>query len=129
MGLIKVHRITQQRKSILEIIYRLGHATLPEIQDNLTDKGENIALSTIYRSLETLENENVIRRIPSKYGQDFYEFYEQAKHDHFVCLKCGKIYDIPKKRTNVGFLAKEGKYVQEVVTTYYGICNDCHEDN
>lgn len=129
MGLIKVHRITQQRKSILEIIYRLGHATLPEIQDNLTDKGENIALSTIYRSLETLENENVIRRIPSKYGQDFYEFYEQAKHDHFVCVKCGKIYDIPKKRTNVGFLAKEGKYVQEVVTTYYGICNDCHEDN
>lgn len=129
MGLIKVHRITQQRKSILEIINRLGHATLPEIQDNLTDKGENIALSTIYRSLETLENENVIRRIPSKYGQDFYEFYEQAKHDHFVCLKCGKIYDIPKKRTNVGFLAKEGKYVQEVVTTYYGICNDCHEDN
>lgn len=129
MGLIKVHRITQQRKSILEIIYRLGHATLPEIQDNLTDKGENIALSTIYRSLETLENENVIRRIPSKYGQDFYEFYEQAKHDHFVCVKCGKIYDIPKKRTNVGFLAKEGKYVKEVVTTYYGICNDCHEDN
>lgn len=129
MGLIKVHRITQQRKSILEIINRLGHATLPEIQDNLTDKGENIALSTIYRSLETLENENVIRRIPSKYGQDFYEFYEQEKHDHFVCVKCGKIYDIPKKKTNVGFLAKEGKYVQEVVTTYYGICNDCHEDN
>ena len=124
-----MHRITQQRKSILEIINRLGHATLPEIQDNLVYKGENIALSTIYRSLETLEKENVIRRIPSKYGQDFYEFYEQAKHDHFVCLKCGKIYDIPKKRTSVGFLEKEGKYVQEVVTTYYGICNDCYEDN
>ena len=124
-----MHRITQQRKSILEIINRLGHATLPEIQDNLIYKGENIALSTIYRSLETLEKENVIRRIPSKYGQDFYEFYEQAKHDHFVCLKCGKIYDIPKKRTNVVFLEKEGKYVQEVVTTYYGICDDCHEDN
>lgn len=124
-----MHRITQQRKSILEIINRLGHATLPEIQDNLIYKGENIALSTIYRSLETLEKENVIRRIPSKYGQDFYEFYEQAKHDHFVCVKCGKIYDIPKKRANVGFLEKEGKYVQEVVTTYYGICNDCHEDN
>lgn len=102
---------------------------MPEIQDNLIYKGENVALSTIYRSLETLEKENVIRRIPSKYGQDFYEFYEQAKHDHFVCLKCGKIYDIPKKRTNIGFLEKEGKYVQEVVTTYYGICNDCHEDN
>lgn len=124
-----MHRITQQRKSILEIINRLGHATLPEIQDNLIYKGKNIALSTIYRSLETLEKENVIRRIPSKYGQDFYEFYEQAKHDHFVCLKCGKIYDIHKKRTSVGFLEKEGKYVQEVVTTYYGICNDCHEDN
>lgn len=124
-----MHRITQQRKSILEIINRLGHATLPEIQDNLIYKGENVALSTIYRSLETLEKENVIRRIPSKYGQDFYEFYEQAKHDHFVCLKCGKIYDISKKRTNVGFLEKEGKYVQEVVTTYYGICNDCNEDN
>lgn len=124
-----MHRITQQRKSILEIINRLGHATLPEIQDNLIYKGENVALSTIYRSLETLEKENVIRRIPSKYGQDFYEFYEQAKHDHFVCVKCGKIHDIPKKRTNVGFLEKEGKYVQEVVTTYYGICNDCHEDN
>ena len=65
-----MHRITQQRKSILEIINRLGHATLPEIQDNLVYKGENIALSTIYRSLETLEKENVIRRIPSKYGQD-----------------------------------------------------------
>ena len=124
-----MHRITQQRKSILEIINRLGHATLPEIQDNLIYNGENIALSTIYRSLETLEKENVIRRIPSKYGQDFYEFYEQTKHDHFVCLKCGKIYDIPKKRTNVKKKKKEGKYVQEVVTTYYGICDDCHEDN
>ncbi len=122
-----MQRITTQRKNILEIVKRLGHSTLSEIASTLRKDCPHAALSTVYRSLETLEKEKVIRRVPAKYGPDFYESYDQAKHDHFICLRCGKIYDIPKRRTKMTPLSKEGNYVQEVVTTYYGECRECVE--
>ncbi len=122
-----MQRNTSQRRNILEIIRQEGHATLPEIEEKLLASGEKMALSTIYRNLSKLESENIVRKIPIKSGDDFYEFYEQEKHDHFICLKCGKIVDIPKKKTNIKSLEKEGKSVEEVVTIYYGLCDDCNK--
>ena len=122
-------RLTTHRRNILNLINQYGHLTIPEIQKHLIDNNEKIALSTIYRSLNLLEDDHVVRRIQSKYGFDYYELYEQEAHDHFVCVKCWKIFDIPKKKINTNFLKEEGKLVDEIVTTYYGICNDCNLDN
>lgn len=120
-----MYRVTEQRKSIVDIIKRLGHSNLSEIYNELSKEYDKIALSTIYRSLESLEEQKVIRRLSSKYGEDFYEYFNQTKHDHFICSKCGKIYDIPKTKLSLKKLKENGFEVEESTTLIYGICKNC----
>ena len=122
-----MHRLTTQRKKIIDIVKMQGHSTLNEISQILVSQGEEIALSTVYRSLKSLEDMNLVKRIPSKYGQDFYEYFDQEKHDHFICLKCHKIYDIPKKTKKNPSLDGNGNLINEAITTYYGVCKKCLE--
>lgn len=119
-------RDTAQRRAIVEVIKSLGHATVPDIAEKLEENGENIALSTIYRSLESLEKQRIVRRISYKYGTDVFEDYEQETHDHFVCNHCHKIVDVSKNdELKKEKLDDSGNLIQSSITIYYGICKDC----
>lgn len=120
-----MQRITVQRKNILESIKKLGHSTIEDIDNELKKEGLTIALSTIYRSLIALEEANVIKRIPSKFGEDYYEISDQQRHDHFMCVKCHKVIDVPKRRISYSEIKKSGKLCLDDMTTYYGICEEC----
>lgn len=120
-----MQRITIQRKNILESIRKLGHSTIEDLENDLKKEGINIALSTIYRSLVALEEANVIKRIPSKFGEDYYEISDQEKHDHFMCIKCHKVIDVPKRRISYSEIRKTGNLCLDDMTTYYGVCEEC----
>ena len=72
----------------------------------------------------TTQRRNILEIIRQKGHATLPEIEEKL---HFICLKCGKIVDIPKKKTNIKSLEKEGKLVEEVVTIYYGLCDDCNK--
>lgn len=120
-----MYRVTSQRKYIAEAIKSLGHSTINEIADELDENGVSMALSTIYRSLESLEKQNIVRKVATKYGQDFYEMFDQPRHDHFVCSRCHKILDIPKENAEFEVKIIDGNLIRSSETLYYGLCKDC----
>jgi Fe2+ or Zn2+ uptake regulation protein len=46
-------------------------------------------------------------------------------HMHFVCKKCGEIYDFPIDKNLPESIKSEGFLVEPAHTVYHGICKNC----
>lgn len=118
-------RQTIQRKVILDVITHLGHSTLDEIVEEVSKELPNISLATIYRNLEVLEDEGLIKKIPTKFKASVYENAAQPVHDHFICEECLLIKDLPKSQDVDVQKSADGDLYLSEVKIYYGICKDC----
>lgn len=126
-------KFTHQRREIVKlIINEKKHLKAEDIYDNLRKEG--IGLATIYRNLELLKSEGILKEI--NHGK--YRYYEmkafglKSMHMHFKCEKCGKIIDIENK--NMIFEIErfkdiiESEYEVDIQDTSYifsGICKNC----
>ena len=83
---------TKQRQQVLALVKEQNKDfTAKNLYDN--SAGE-IGLTTIYRSLESLEKEGIILRISSDKHAARYQYIEPCERvDHFYlkCEKCGKM--------------------------------------
>ena len=57
----KGYRLTPQREFVLEAVTRLGHATPDEVLTAVREQSSAINISTVYRSLELLEDLGLVR--------------------------------------------------------------------
>ena len=115
-------RVTKQRNLILDIVNNSkNHLSAEEIHKESLKSIKNISLGTVYRNLNNLVNENLIKKIK------FEEFdrYDQIniKHNHMFCIKCHKIIDIFED-IKISLNNKFGK-VNDYEINFKGICNDC----
>lgn len=85
------YRITPQRQLVLDAINKLGHATPEELcaQVQLTAPGVN--LSTIYRTIEVLEEVGLVTHTHIGHGAPTYHSVEDDAHIHLVCDTCGSV--------------------------------------
>ena len=87
-------RNTTQRNLILDIINNsCEHLTAEEVYEIARKSISNISLGTVYRNLNILVELQKIRKIKTFDGKDHYDKLH-IKHNHFICLKCNKIFDI-----------------------------------
>lgn len=52
-------------------------------------KSQKINRVTIYRTLESLEQKNIIKRVDLRKGSAYYELV-QHHHHHIICTNCGR---------------------------------------
>ena len=121
-------RNTDQKRVVLQCIDCLGHATMEQVIENVHDVDSSISKSTIYRNVNVLLTENVIK----KFKMNQVEVYEtiKEKHYHFMCKECGHITDLNAKELDEGFgnlKEVEGNKIEEVEIYFSGICKDCLE--
>lgn len=116
-------RNTKQRTLVLEIINNsFEHPTAYMIYQKCLENLPNISLGTVYRNLNTLVELGKIQRLEIPGHIDRYDKMEC--HDHFVCLQCGKIYDL--KRSNISYQKMiDGHLIQACNIRYEGTCHDC----
>ena len=90
----KGFRLTPQRRLIVDVIHEAhGHLTAEEIIDYVQSRVEGVNKSTIYRTLELLEELGCVYR--SRLGDHFiYHHAEEGHHHHVVCHSCGKSVDL-----------------------------------
>jgi Fe2+ or Zn2+ uptake regulation protein len=86
-------KITCQKKTILDFLKSVRtHPTAEEIYQAVKTKLPQISKGTVYRNLNFLAREGKILEIfsnkVSHYDGDI------SFHSHFICRKCGKIFDI-----------------------------------
>jgi len=124
-------KYTEQRAIILQILVNLDdHLNAEEIHSIIQKEypTQNIGIATIYRTLNFLEEVNLISSI--SFGSDGkkYEGNQKEHHDHLICTSCGKIVeflddDIEKKQENIA--TKNGFTITDHSMQIYGLCKDC----
>jgi Fur family ferric uptake transcriptional regulator len=124
----KGYRVTPQRQLVLEAVNSMPHSTPEEIcaQVQRTAKGVNI--STIYRTLELLEELGMVKHVHLGHGPPTYHVAAQADHVHLKCGNCGTVTDAPTGVADGLVATLRDQYAFETDVhhlTVYGLCADC----
>ena len=118
-------RNTKQREEILNFLRsNHSHFTASQIYDSVREKHPDISLGTIYRNLGKLCESGEILMIGTSEKTDYYDV-TLMPHMHFVCQKCGEIYDLPIDSAYSKSIEALGFEIEPCRTVYYGTCNKC----
>jgi Fe2+ or Zn2+ uptake regulation protein len=118
-------KVTHQRLSILKYLDKnRNHPTADGIYTALKQKTPSLSKTTVYNALETLNEHGLIHTL-TICGSELRFDIQGDNHHHFLCKKCGKIYDIGIKCPNVGKVEEYGHKVEEIHGYFKGICKTC----
>ena len=86
-------KVTPQRISILEAVYTLGnHPTAENIISEIRQTQPHIATGTVYKVLETLVENEIIKKVKTEKDIMRYDGISDSHH-HLYCSKCDQIED------------------------------------
>ncbi len=121
------YRLTPQRELILQAVERLEHATPDEVLAEVRTHSSAVNASTVYRTLEILEELGLIRHAHLSDRAPTYHSTSDHEHFHLVCRNCQKVISVdPDVLTPVtDRLAAEHDFTVDVGhLTVFGTCGD-----
>lgn len=94
-------KVTPQRISILEAVYNLkNHPTADHIMAHIHHSHPNIATGTVYKVLETLVENHLVKRVKTEGDAMRYDGVVDAHH-HLYCADCDLIEDYTDKELDM----------------------------
>ena len=86
-------RYTHQRQAVWdELAASDEHRDAEEIYLALHNSELNVSRATVYRTIDVLVKNNLVRKLELGDGRARYEHkMDIAHHDHLICVQCGKI--------------------------------------
>lgn len=88
------YRLTPQRQLVLEAVEELEHATPDEVLTAVRRKASGVNQSTIYRTLELLEELGLVTHTHLGHGAPTYHSGSAPDHAHLVCRGCDLVTEI-----------------------------------
>lgn len=120
--------MTKQRKVIFDIIQKAeDHLTAEQIFLLAKEKMPSIAVGTVYRNLNLMENEGEIRRISMFHAPDRFDKRTSA-HEHMICSRCGSLKDISLDGLKETLEKQTGAEILSYDLNLYYICPDCYNE-
>jgi Fur family transcriptional regulator, ferric uptake regulator len=122
------YRVTPQRQLVLEAVTRLEHATPEEIYAEVKQTAVGVNLSTVYRTLELLEQIGLVTHTHLGHGAHRYHLAADAQHVHLVCRGCGAITQLDPVAVSSLVQALDAEYGFETDVghlTVFGTCAQC----
>lgn len=120
-------RRTQERMMVLACAEKMkGHFTTEDVARQLQADHNNVALATVYSTLDLLTHCGILT---ARYFDTGVTYYEKAStpHMHLVCTSCGKIRDL--RDTNIDAIVADRRFSSFTPTRYamtvYGLCGAC----
>ena len=122
------YRLTPQRELILAAVERLGHATPDEVLAEVRAHSEAVNVSTVYRTLEVLEELGLVRHAHLSDRAPTYHSVTDHEHFHLVCRNCHRVISVDPGvlsdlqatlRADHGFTLDVGHL------TVFGRCDGC----
>ncbi|MGA8210496.1 MAG: Fur family transcriptional regulator [Nocardioidaceae bacterium] len=124
----KGYRLTPQRELVLRAVERLGHATPDDVLSAVRAESQAVNISTVYRSLELLEELGLVRHAHLTDRAPTYHSSATPEHVHLVCRDCRRLIEVHPDvvdpltstlRERYGFRTDVGHL------TIFGVCPDC----
>jgi len=121
-------RKSKLRDKLLYLLKETGvHPTASWLYDRLKLEFPNLSLGTVYRNLKILTEQGEINELDFGSTFDRYEA-KILPHYHFICEKCGSVYDIDLPVLN-DLNGKIEKLMNCKTTKhrieFYGVCDKC----
>ena len=118
-------RNTKQRQLILEFVNNsYSHPTAQMIYDEVRKTIPNISLGTVYRLLNKLASDGMIKRIKMPDNIDRYDKIDDF-HAHFLCQECNSVYDLGKVDELIVNVSNH--IVIDYEVNLKGICQECRK--
>ena len=124
----KGYRLTPARQLVLGAVIALEHATPDAICAEVQRTASSVNLSTVYRTLELLEELELVSHTHLGHGAPIYHAAHERDHLHLVCGACGKITEagagcadplVERLRGDFGFETDVAHFA------LFGRCADC----
>lgn len=118
---------SSKRIAILNTIRSTNcHPSAKWVYNQLKEQYPDLSLGTVYRNIALFKDEGLINSVATVNGEERIDGIT-APHAHFVCTKCGNVYDIFNQQLTAldDVLCGEGFEIESKSITYYGKCNKC----
>ncbi|MGH2752674.1 MAG: Fur family transcriptional regulator [Actinomycetota bacterium] len=122
------HRMTAQRRAlVVEIMNTSGHIAPAEVAERVQQRVPGVNPSTVYRTLELLEEVGVLTHAHVERGSEYHHAHRHD-HVHLICSSCGVERSLP-----IATLGEVGEDFERATGfrpdfTHYavwGLCEDC----
>lgn len=91
-------KVTPQRMRVMEAIYKLNnHPTAENILEHIRKKDPNIGSGTVYKVLETLVENELIKKVKTEKDIMRYDGILE-NHHHLYCIQCDFIEDYKNEK-------------------------------
>ena len=89
-------RATRQRAAVMALLDSVDEfRSAQELHDELRRRGENIGLTTVYRTLQSLSSADLVDMVRTDTGESVYRrCSEPDHHHHLVCRRCGSAVEV-----------------------------------
>jgi Fur family ferric uptake transcriptional regulator len=121
-------RMTPQRQLVLEAVRQLGHATPEQVHAAVLATADSVNITTIYRSLELLEELGLVTHTHLSRGAPTYHVAGERPHIHLVCRGCGTVQDEDPsvlRAVTERLAAQRGFLVDVTHVSLFGLCAGC----
>lgn len=118
--------LTAQRRTVLEILPQLSHATVDDIWAEVRKALPEISRTTVYRILEHFAELRIIRKVCHPGAAARYED-RTDRHHHLLCTRCGAMVDMDNPALDqLEIPGKEsGFMIEDYSIQFRGICAAC----
>ena len=93
-------RFTRQRLAVwMEIRISREHRDADDIYISIRSKGVKVSRATVYRTIDVLVKNNLVRKLDVGDGKNRFESkIDEEHHDHMICLETGNIIEFYNSR-------------------------------
>jgi Fur family peroxide stress response transcriptional regulator len=123
-------KFSRKREAIMEAIQSTRcHPTAQWVYEQLKPRIPDLSLGTVYRNINLFMREGRLISVGVLNGEEHFDAFT-APHPHFVCERCGKVFDLPCPcgEAPVSFAEDTGGFLPDFrKTVFYGICPECAE--
>jgi len=121
-------RWTPQRRALIDVLKATdGHVTGAELVELCRGRDPETTPSTVYRTLEVLEEIGLIKHSHGRDGRQEFHIAPSSEHGHAICESCGEVRELSDADVDdlVASLGGTGFAVDLSHLTVGGLCHDC----
>lgn len=120
-------RMTPQRQMVLDAVRAMGHATPEAVCTRVQQTAPAVNISTVYRTLDLLEEIGVVRHTHLGHGAPTYSSRDHG-HVHLVCHSCQSLVELDPEQLAplaTAVRAEHGFVLEPEHLALSGLCAAC----
>ncbi len=122
-------RLTASRRLVLEALFA---ADGPISAEYITTTQLHLDLTSVYRNLETLESQGIVRHVHLGHGPGLYALLGRGEHEYLYCDRCGAVKALTTEQLDPIREQIQHRFGYEARFTHFaivGICPDCAQQD